>query len=1064
MHVLPLTLVLSLLASSPVFAYVSVQYPLEDQLPLIARPSAEYAWSFAKASFVSSTNATLEYTATDLPSWLQFDPAALSFYGTPSTSDVGSSKIQVVAKDSSDSASSTFTLQTALTAPPKLNRPVVEQFHLPNPSLSSVFLVSDKSSLRDAVTSRSLVASDPVPALRIPPKWSFSVGFDYDTFVLETDPNAKVFYAALQRDGSPLPSWLQFNPRSITLDGVTPPTLGSGSPLTYLALGLHASDQEGYSGALLPFDLYVASHEVSLTSAALPTINVTANSPFSVSLNSPADFSGILLDGEPIKPADITTLQVDTSFYGDWLEYDTSSRTLSGTPPEGDDRPTLLPVTIATTVNQTIETNVSLAVVPSYFSADTLQPVLVQVGDSLHFSLSQFFSNATAVSGQDDVSVSASFDPEESTSYLAFDPSAATLSGMVPSNFSTSTYSHITISFTAYSHITHSTSHTTLPISLTEADFKHSNDDVNSHSDGSNLSPAARKKLLLGLEIAFGIVGGMVLFGLLLAGFRKCAAVPDNAIIGEDGEKAWTAEEKKWYGIGIEVAGETYSGPENSPSLRSQSSRSTSSVGRAPLRRVPTGYTRSPADQRMLSPGGGMMRKVDFLGKVKETARKVSGNTVRVVNDTYRRAVGGGSSTKQGIPKFTIGKPTLIMTEDGQKANADDLSYTHGPRRSRRRSQDPFDDTRYAESGISELDDASGVTETSFAGSPLSSTAGRSAPSLPRRRPDFGPPLRSSSGIRNTALRTPPQAHVSRTHVYAAPLTRQLSLESTGSGSGSDGEVAVVHRAERARSIRSLTGRDGSVWSFETHKTARSQDTGKGKGVDRPRLVPFTSASPVTVPKVPSTHFAVADVAQDDEKPVSGNIQAHPRTKRVVSQMARVFRSESTERRVSRAEGRTNGKDISGDDLSVGIEYVRALGDDGSGLSAGGSPSPSFSVAESSRHGTTMDLSKLPVPRMLARANEYFRFRIPIPLSSSSAAVLEVKSADGSRLPGFIKVDTNAASSPRSTSSEKDKDPRIVELTGMPGTGDAGELTCIIYEKGGTECLGTIVIEVIERN
>ncbi len=51
--------------------------------------------------------------------------------------------------------------------------------------------------------------------------------------------------------------------------------------------------------------------------------------------------------------------------------------------------------------------------------------------------------------------------------------------------------------------------------------------------------------------------------------------------------------------------------------------------------------------------------------------------------------------------------------------------------------------------------------------------------------------------------------------------------------------------------------------------------------------------------------------------------------------MARVFRSESVERRVSRAEGRENGRDISGDDLSVGIEYVRALGDDASGLSVG---------------------------------------------------------------------------------------------------------------------------------
>jgi axial budding pattern protein 2 len=99
---------------------------------------------------------------------------------------------------------------------------------------------------------------------------------------------------------------------------------------------------------------------------------------------------------------------------------------------------------------------------------------------------------------------------------------------------------------------------------------------------------------------------------------------------------------------------------------------------------------------------------------------------------------------------------------------------------------------------------------------------------------------------------------------------------------------------------------------------------------------------------------------------------------------------------------------------------------------------------------------------MLARANDYFRFRIPVSLPSSSSVVLEVKSANGSPLPGFIKIDTHASSSPRSTSSEKDKEKRIVELTGMPGTGDAGELRLVIHEKGGTECLGRIVIEVLD--
>lgn len=111
-----------------------------------------------------------------------------------------------------------------------------------------------------------------------------------------------------------------------------------------------------------------------------------------------------------------------------------------------------------------------------------------------------------------------------------------------------------------------------------------------------------------------------------------------------------------------------------------------------------------------------------------------------------------------------------------------------------------------------------------------------------------------------------------------------------------------------------------------------------------------------------------------------------------------------------------------------------------------------------------MDLTKLPIPRVLARANEYFRFRVPVALSPTSAMTLEVKSLDGSRLPRFVHVDTNASSTPKSTSSGKDKDQRIVELTGMPGTGDVGELNLVIREKGGAECYASIVIEVLEKN
>lgn len=80
---------------------------------------------------------------------------------------------------------------------------------------------------------------------------------------------------------------------------------------------------------------------------------------------------------------------------------------------------------------------------------------------------------------------------------------------------------------------------------LTQADFARSHNSANSHP-GSPLSPGARKKLLLGLEIAFGVVRGMVLVGVGLAALRRCTAVRDTALVDEDAEKGWTADEKTW--------------------------------------------------------------------------------------------------------------------------------------------------------------------------------------------------------------------------------------------------------------------------------------------------------------------------------------------------------------------------------------------------------------------------------------------------------------------------------------------------------------------------------------
>ena len=62
---------------------------------------------------------------------------------------------------------------------------------------------------------------------------------------------------------------------------------------------------------------------------------------------------------------------------------------------------------------------------------------------------------------------------------------------------------------------------------------------------------------------------------------------------------------------------------------------------------------------------------------------------------------------------------------------------------------------------------------------------------------------------------------------------------------------------------------------------------------------------------------------------------------------------------------------------------------------------------------------------------------------------------DDKKPPRFLKVDLAATSS---AGAEK----RVVEFSGIPGRNDVGEVNVGVYERGGSECVGRIIIEVVE--
>ncbi|KAK2463694.1 hypothetical protein APHAL10511_004445 [Amanita phalloides] len=695
---------------------LSLEEPLNNQYPPIARIGQPFTWTFYDGTF-KSDNGLLTYSAQDLPSWLSFDPPSRTFHGTPAAKDEGNQNIIVIANDGSSSLSSAAVLCVTSFPPPVLKLPLSVQLSNVEPSLSSVFPLSPHSAM-DMGT----------PAVRVPPRWSFSIGFEGETF---TAPN-ELFYYVRQANGATLPPWMNFNSATYALDGVAPHEELITEPYL-IPLQFIASDQQGYSAATLPFNLIVASHEVSKGAAELPTLNITKGSPFTIAFQSTEDFTGILVDGRPIEPAEIAVLDIDVTQYSSWLRYDPGARLLYGNSTNSGlspDEKHYLPVKLSTTFNQSIETNYAIAQVPSCFLMPNLLPLRAKPNVSLLFELSQYLD--PTVPGES-ISFSASFEPTEASQWLKFDSSNLRLVGAIPGN---SRITECSVTFSAYSTVTHATSYAHLPIviSPSEADV---------HGFGSahhhKLSRAARAKLILAVWIVFGTLGGLCSLGASLAFFRRCARVEDTAIAGEDGRNALSARDRKWYGI---VSPNSFEKPvigygwtigasqslDVTAAVAAESAISTApqklqrplygSVGLGlhpdSSRPVHVPIRAAPINPRV-------MKKKEFVSKIKSTVRQVS-DKYRQVSEKYTR--------KQARAKNhpTIGKPILITPS---KLDGCDVP-------------------------------SSQPGSTFILDSPSMSTGSHS---IPRRRSDFGPP------------KSPAQVHFQENET----MTRQTSSSSNQS-------------------------------------------------------------------------------------------------------------------------------------------------------------------------------------------------------------------------------------------------------------------------------------------
>ena len=494
---------------------------------------------------------------------------------------------------------------------------------------------------------------------------------------------------------------------------------------------------------------------------------------------SSLDYSGLLIDGRAIQSANISQVLINTSQFDSWLKYEDKTRRLSGEPPDSLGTKTLspLPVEITTSFHQQILTNVSIALVPSFFSAETLEDLRVTPGQTVNFKLGSFFSGRTGLGSPAEVNLTATFEPEGSNSFLAFDNKTMLLSGSIPPAFEGDL---IKVTFTAFSRVTHSTSHASLNLSL---------DQERNASSPTSAEQKARSHVLLGIAIAFGVIGGLLFLIALVAIFRRCRRDKDSAYETEEGRQRSSDKEEHWYGFGAVEKKE----PSRSEGVLVNLSDSIRRFGSTTLSRIRPGASTStfrsppPPSELVLSPGGTSMKKAEFVGKLRDA--------IRVVSDKYT-SVSRRVRPSKSKPRLVIGLPQQAT------GNPDTPPFT----------------TPILTNPPASL---------SLGGSPSSSIP----ESIPTRRADFAPPKNPSprqSSLRSSTRGIGPSVNYEQNSPRSA--SERSSIESHT-------QEAVVQTA-RAMSVRS--GHSISV----SYPSQTLVDGG------RPRLVPFTSSSRVPVPRI----------------------------------------------------------------------------------------------------------------------------------------------------------------------------------------------------------------------
>ncbi|KAI1468116.1 uncharacterized protein F4812DRAFT_391344 [Daldinia caldariorum] len=400
-------------------------FPINSQLPPVARISEAFEFTFSPLTFFSKSDIT--YRLGKAPKWLSIDSSSRRLFGTPSDEDVPPGEvvgipIELIAEDETGSATANPTLVVSRNRPPVVEVPISNQL----PKLGTYIAPS---------------------TLHLHPSKPFSFSFDEHTFRTDSGDGGLNYYA-VSGDNAPLPSWITFDAGKLSFSGKTPPFESLVQPPQTFTFQLVASDVVGFASVSVSFSIAVGSHELTAEPPVVK-LNATHKKPFEYK-----DLKNVLkLDKKPLKPEDTVTI---TAFdLPTWLSFDNKTWELAGTPKTAAESSN---ITIAVTDKYSDTLNLTISIHFGLFISD-LPDLNLKAGVDFSFDLKKYLSKP------EDIRVT--IEDEFGASWADFNSSSLLLSGSVPKHITEKARATPHIVFSATSKNTNETETKTMNIYLT---------------------------------------------------------------------------------------------------------------------------------------------------------------------------------------------------------------------------------------------------------------------------------------------------------------------------------------------------------------------------------------------------------------------------------------------------------------------------------------------------------------------------------------------------------------------------------------------------------------------